>query len=359
MGNRLASTLRLIRPNDHPAWAAASPAVPAVRDEIGIVSPWQTGELSQVVWADILTDDDLLPMTRGEAMSVPSLAKARHVVAPKVADTPLRALRGETEVNPQPSWISRSDDPVSPWHRMLWTVDDLIFHGWSLWHATRGQANVLLAASRIAKDRWAFADDWTLKVDGQPVRNPLSVILIPGPHEGILNFGRHSIRHARYLVEAATNAARNPSPTMELHQTEGETLTDAEQTDLIAKWSAARQGVNAGVAYTNRVIETKEHNSIEAALLIDGRNAAAVDMARNVGVAAAMVDATTPKSTLAYETQQGRGLEHRAYGLDPYCSAIAARLSLDDVCPRGQRVAFDASEDVATAVPPLGPPLED
>lgn len=352
---RLSSALKLVRPNEHPAHMAGR-----VRAEIGVASPpeWQTGELSKVVWADILSDTELIPMTRGEAMSVPALAKARHVVCPKIADTPLRALRGDDELPEQPSWISRTDDDVSPWHRMLWTVDDLIFSGWSLWRAVRGNADALLAASRIGRDRWNFTDKFELRVDGQPVQ-ARDVILIPGPHEGILGYGRHSIRHARYLVEAATSASRNPSPTIELHQTEGDDLPDAEIDALIARWSAARRGENAGVSYTNRVIELKEHRSIEAALLVDGRNAAAVDMARIVGVAAAMVDATTPKSTLAYETQQGRGLEHRAYGVTPYSSAIAARLSLDDVVPRGQRVAFDISEDITAEIPPTGPELED
>lgn len=350
---RLSSALRLVRPNDHPAWEQRA------RAEVGIASPYpQTGELSTVVWADLLTDDDLLPMTRSEAMSVPAMAKARHVICPKVADTPLRGLRGDVELEPQPGWISRTDDEISPWHRMLWTVDDLMFTGWSLWRAVRGNRGELLAASRVGRERWSFTDKLEIRVDGQPVTKS-SVVLIPGPHEGLLGFGRHAVRHARYLVEAATNAARNPSPTMELHQTEGDDLPDGKVDELIASWAAARQGVNSGVAYTNRVIETKEHRSIEAALLVDGRNAAAVDMARLAGVAAAMVDATTPKSTLAYETQKGRGLEHRAYGIEPYSSAIAARLSLDDVMPRGSRVAFDIIEDIAVEISPTGPELED
>ena len=93
-------------------------------------------------------------------------------------------------------------------------------------------------------------------------------------------------------------------------------------------------------------------------LLVEGRNAAAVDCARTVGVAAAMVDATVPKASLTYETQQGRGLEHTEYGVEPYAEAIAARLSLDDVVPRGQRMRFDFGTDLG-AVQPTGQPVED
>lgn len=315
--------------------------------------------LSAIVWADLLGSSlDQLPMSRTEAMMVPAVAKARHVVAPKIASAPLVVLRGDDELPEQPSWITRTDaiDDVSPWHRMLWTVDDLIFTGWSLWAANRGSEGQLLAASRIMRSRWSF-DKGQVKVDGEPVP-ARSVILIPGPHEGIVNFGAVAVRHARELIQAASNAGKLPTPTLELHQTTDVQMTDAEIDAEILRWAQARQGVNAGVAWTSYGLEAKEHNSIDGALLIEGRNAAAVDIARIVGVAAAMIDATVPKASLNYETTQGRGLEHAEYGIEPYADSIAARLSLDDVVPRGQRTRFDISADLG-AVQPTGPTVED
>lgn len=359
---RVARALRLFSPVplSDASSSSTKPPTTGVRAEIGVASPFpQTGSLSQVVWADLLDSTELLPMTRGEAMSVPAIAKGRHVVAPKIAGYPLEALRGDEPIPEQPSWITRTDDDVSPWHRMVWTVDDLIFTGWSLWSTRRGVAGDLQAAGRIGRERWEFDDKAKLKVDGKPITDPAAYVLIPGPHEGILAFGRHAIRHARRLVEAANNASNNPSPTLELHQTGGTELTEAQQDTLINAWAAARRGENAGVAFTNQWIDVKEHKAISEALLIEGRNAAAVDMARIIGVAAAMVDATVPKASLNYETQKGRGLEHTDYGLEPYYSAIAARLSLDDVVPRGQRVRFDIGDDLAEGPNPTGPVEDD
>jgi hypothetical protein len=291
-------------------------------------------------------------------MSVPAIAKARHVVAPKIAGYPIRAYRGDQRL-PDPAWSYRTDDGVSPWHRMVWTVDDLIFTGWSLWLANRGAGGELLNATRVGRDRWNFDADMRIIVDGDDNGIPRELaILIPGPHEGILTFGRTAIRHARQLLAAAATAGHTPSPTFELHQTTDVELTQDEIDELVGQWAKARRGENGGVAFTNQAIETKEHGAVDSALLVDGRNAAAVDCARLVGVSAAMVDATAPKASLNYETTAGRGLEHTEYGVEPYLEAIAARLSLDDIVPRGQRVAFDLGRDLGP-VNPAGPTTED
>lgn len=332
-----------------------------------IASPFATqpSHLSTIVWAELL-DGEGIPTTRTEAMSIPAVAKARHVVCPKVAGYPLVHLRAVTddagnvtgdEQLPTPLWCTRTDNGISPWHRMLWTVDDLIFRGWSLWKATRGFGGELLTATRIGSDRWEFDADYNVLVDAKPLPSD-QAILIPGPHEGILTFGRRTIRHAQQLLSAAATAGHNPTPMLELHNEGDRELTDPEIDVLVERWASARRGENGGVAYTNRAISTKPHGAVDGHLLVEGRNAAAVDCARIVGVAAGMVDATAPKASLNYETQQGRGLEHTEYGVEPYAEAIAARLSLDDVVPRGTRIRFDLGSDLGD-VQPTGPVVED
>lgn len=329
--------------------------------------PMDRSTIETIVWADLL-DAAGVGLTRTEAMSVPAIAKARHVVAPKVASTPLRLFRfsrdpanvadpGADEQLPQATWMTRTDDGVSPWHRMLWTVDDLVFYGWSLWATRRGYRDELLGAARVDSSRWRFDDKGRVVVDDQLV-DASSVILIPGPHEGILTFGRTTVRHARQLLAAAAVAGQTPMANLNLHYSGDEDLTDPEIDALIARWAAARRGENGGVSYTGPTLEVSELGRIEPSMMIDGRNAAAVDCARIVGVAAAMVDATAPKASLNYETTQGRGLEHTEYGIEPYTDAIAARLSLDDVVPAGQRVRFDITQDTGP-VEPTGPIVED
>jgi hypothetical protein len=338
-----------------------------LQPQLDVASPFQlTTHLESIVWHDLLSDLNL-PTTRAEAMSVPAVAKARHVVAPKIAGYPLqrRQLVNDPDTGevlddvqlPTPTWVTRTDNGTSPWHRMLWTVDDLIFTGWSLWRAGRGYAGELLTADRVGRGRWRFDDDYRVLVDDELLPDR-ECILIPGPHEGILTFGATAVRHARQLLDAAATAGHNPTPMLELHNTGERELTNDEIDALVERWATARRGLNGGVAYTNRAIEAKPHGSVDGHLLVEGRNAAAVDLARTVGVAAAMVDATVPKASLTYETQQGRGLEHTEYGVEPYAEAIAARLSLDDVVPRGQRMRFDFGTDLGD-VQPTGQPVED
>jgi len=329
-----------------------------------ILSPWtpQTG-LSTIVWADIFSEAGM-PITRTVAMSIPAIAKGRHVVAPKIGATPLRVLKHDAETQtdaqvPDPGWINSPDPtcPVPPFHRMTWTVDDLIFTGWSLWSRVDLATGFPQYVSRVPRDDWQFDAEGFVTIQGEQVSSE-RVILIPGPHEGILNFGRTAILHARQLLAAAARAGDVPNPNVELHYTGDDELSDAEITELLRYYVAARQGENGGVSFTNSVIESKYGPSMDAQLLIDGRNAAAVDMARLIGIAAAMVDATAPKASLNYETTQGRGLEHTEYGVEPYMQAIEARLSLDDVVPRGSRVRFDIEQDLGP-VQPTGPVVED
>jgi len=329
-----------------------------------ISSPFtpQTG-LSTIVWADIF-DQAALPLNRVTAMSVPAIAKGRHVIAPKIGATPLRVLRYDAATQtdqqlPDPGWINTPDPacPVPPFHRMTWTADDLLFTGWSLWTRVDKADGFPQYVSRVPRDDWTFDQDGFVQINGDQVDSS-KVILIPGPHEGILNYGRVAIMHAHQLLAAAARAGDVPNPNVTLKYTGDADLTDTEIQDLISWYVKARQGDNSGVAFLNQVVDAIDGPAADGQLLIDGRNAAAVDMARLMGIAAAMVDATAPKASLNYETTQGRGLEHTEYGTDPYYEAIAARLSLDDVVPRGQRVRFDIAQDLGP-VQPTGPVVED
>lgn len=324
-----------------------------------IESPWTpspTG-LESVVWADLLGVDYEGPLTRAAAMAVPAVARNRHLVAGTIARLPLALLTGDTR-QPAPTWMTRTDQALPPYHRMLWTIDDLIFYGWSLWTAHRvgGQ---LLSVERVPWERWDTDTAGRIRVDGEYVNDPSRLIAIPGPHEGICHFGATSLRLALDNLATAATAARNPSAYLELHDTGDTPMADEEITALVGRWAAARQGKNGGVAYTNRTVELKEHGSYAEHLLIEGRNADAVDVARMVSNPASMGDATNAGASLTYETSQGRNSEFIDYGIGLYLGALEARLSMDDVVPTGQRVAFDTAAIRDLDAPDTGPTRED
>lgn len=322
-------------------------------------SPWSSSNLQRILFEDIFGSD--IPCnTRSAAMKLGPLARARNLIVSTICRQPLVALAGTEALAEQPTWLYRTDDGTSPQLKMAWTIDDLIFYGWSCWGRVNGADGFPLTTHRIPQDEWDFDDDThSVLVRGVPAGRG-EVILIAGLHEGILSFGSDVIDDARTLFRNVRRRIANPVPGLELHQTGGDELTDDEIDALVAEWAAARAGENGGVAYTNEFIETKELGSnSDTALMIEARNAAAVDLARIVGISAGQIDATAPKASLNYETTTGRNQEFVDLDLALYMTPITARLSMDDVCPRGQRVDFDLSALTGPTFPAFGPNLED
>lgn len=323
-----------------------------------LASPYTDAQLQAIVWADV-TGGAYAPVTRATAMAVPAVAKLRHLLCATIAQQPLLSMTDDTPDENQPLWMQRTDGDLSPWHRMVWTVDDCLFYGWSLWAARRGSAtdgSPLLATARVPFDRWHTDADGFIIVDGQKVQGD-QAILIPGPHGGMVNESDTIIRLAADNLQAAANAARNPNPNVNLHYTGDDPNYDP--TPLIQIWSDARRGMNGGVGFTNKWVEASVMGSHLDKLLIEGRNADAVDVARAGGIPAGMVDASSAGASLTYETTQGRNQQLLDYGTRFYMDAISSRLSQDDCVPRGHRTAFDSTQFTSLTPTPTGAPTND
>ena len=132
----------------------------------GIVSPWAGGQLSQVVWSDIF-GVEANTISRKEAMTIPAVAKARQILVSTIAKYPLVALEGNENVTTQHAWLQDTDSEVSPWHRMAWTIDDLMFFGWSLWGVERDADGQILRADRCPIERWQIDVDGVIRIDDQ------------------------------------------------------------------------------------------------------------------------------------------------------------------------------------------------
>lgn len=340
--------------------AGLNPAYPVGGAGVaGIASPWADPDnLQRVMWEDVYGADTPVPMTRSVAMGIPAVARARHLICSHIAALPLTVWRGDKLLEPQPLWTTRTDNELSTYHRNLWTVDDLFFSGWSLWRVVRGSADDVLAAGRIAIHRWRIEDDGRVLVDDKPV-SAGDVVLIPGGHEGILNFaGGAPLRQARNVEAAAAKAAENPSAYLDLHYTGERQLTDDEIDANIKRWITARRGASGGVGWSSKYLEVRELGSYGDHLLVEGRNAEAVNVARLAGLPASMLDATTAGASLTYETTSGRNAQFLDQ-LKLYLDPIAARLSLDDVVPRGQSTRWDTGELRTLAPSATGPATAD
>lgn len=333
--------------------------VPLLEPVPQLATPWTESTLtSNVVFGDILGVTDA-PMTRALAMSVPSVARARHLVTTTLARQPLRAYNGPDALATQPAWLYRTSGDVAPQMRMLYTLDDLFFNGWSLWAVQRGAADQIIDAARVPADRWTFTDTGEIRVNSKPVAAD-QVILIPGPFEGMLKAGARTIRGAVALEEQWQNRVKNPVPVTELHNTDANAPLDADEANaLVTAYNKRRRDPEGVTVYTPNNISLNVHGDTAVDLFVQGRNAAVLDVARMTGIPATMLDASQVNASLTYSTKEGGRNDFIDALTNMWAMPLEARLSMDDATPRGTRVAFDLSNLLSTPQAVTGPVTED
>ncbi|HEY1106246.1 MAG TPA: hypothetical protein VGE78_08860, partial [Agromyces sp.] len=253
------------------------------RLELG--SPWSgDGNLQSIVWSEMLGLDvvENLPLTRAEAISIPAVSKARNLIVSTVSKWPLYAMAGPDRVPTQPTFLYRTDGAQSPYTRMVWTLDDGIFHGCSLWLRENGapvdNRRPILDAERVPFDWWRFE-----KVDGEwkiiirhngtgpdQVMKDEEVTLFDFPFEGLLNIGRRTLRGARDQERAWVGRAMNPVPVINLARTEDTEATNEEVTKLVNDWATARTNPNGAIGSTPAGINLEVHGEVAVDLMIEG-----------------------------------------------------------------------------------------
>lgn len=308
----------------------------------GIVSPWSEGELEKFVHSDVF-GTSYAPVNRAEAMTIPSIVGGRGILLGALAGRPLRALRGDALLEPQPSWLYRTDTDLPPWHRMAHTLDDWIFFGDSLWVVSRGGADQITDAVRVPRDRWAVEDDGTILVDNKTA-DASQCLYLPGPFEGLLNCAAKSIRAAVNLEASWAGRARTPAPAIVLQEKEDNGMTQDEAKVHVAAVAAARRDPDGAVMFVPYSMTVSFEGDTAADLMIEARNAVKLDVSNFLNIPSSMVDAALPKASLNYQTQEGKQVdltERLPYWTEP----MESRLSMDDVCPRGQRLRFEMGEN--------------
>lgn len=335
--------------------ALALPYLAHTGAPVGYESPWASPNHLM----SISPPEGRGAVTRAVAMGVPAIKRARNIVVGSIARCPLEARSGGHRAEVQPIWLNRTDGVQSPHFRMTWTIDDLLFHGWSLWALDRDSAGSVIRADRVPFHLWEIDQNGAITIGGRPVSSE-QTCLIPGIDEGLLEASGAAITHADTLNRMAARAARNPAAQIDLHQTGGPPITRDAARAIIEDWVRARRGESGGVAYSSPNIEVRELGKTDPQLLIEGRTMAAVDCARAVGVPATLIDAVqSGGGSLTYRNADARNVELIDYGLAPFMAAVAARLGLDDMVPRGTAIAFDLSDLTSPTVGDLDVPDDD
>lgn len=299
------------------------------------------------------------PLTRSRAMTVAPVKRGRAVITGSIADLPLGAgaFAGDQFVpaNRQPTWLTQTAGTQSPWHRMALTIDDCIFHGWSLWTVERSAADSrqILDASRLSYDRWDFDNStaYGITVDNRPLEDPASVILFAGPDEGILATGSEVLEGAIAMRRAWVGRVESPIPAMVLQEKDtggGSRITTEQAEAYTAAWRANRKAPGGAVGFLPANLTMEVFGETTADLFTEGQNNIRLDVANLMNLPASLLDGSTATASLTYTTAQGEFSQLNSW-LEYWLAPIEARLSQDDITPHGQLVRFDRSNLSAVA----------
>jgi len=298
----------------------------------------------------INTDTDTV--TRAQAMSVPAMRRGRQVIAGTLGALPLAALRttgqGDTrrvervEDGATATLLEQPDPNVTRAATLTWTLDDLIFYPCAWWRVLDrdGSTGYPTHAERIRPDR-VTVDTAAGRVYVDGVHVPDSeLIRFDGPDEGVLTHGARTLRTCLRLEDAVRRLSLLDIPLGVFTPEEGaEELDDDEIDALLAAWTEARRTNNW--AYINNAVKAQPFQFDARALqLAELRLYQTGEIARLLNLPPRMVNA--PNATgMTYSNSEADRRELVDLALAPYIAAVEQRLSMGDVTPRGQRVAFD------------------
>lgn len=322
-----------------------------------IRSPWASTSLTKIVLQDMAGVTDKSP-GRAEAMKVSSIVKARSLIC-LLARHPLAVYDTATgEKDPeQPAWLTTTAGPQSPRLRNLWTFDDKLFGGLSLWATDRDSSGAITDSVRVPPALWTVDPGGRIQIGGKTI-SAEQVLLFEGPQEGLVTIAADTIAAALAMDKAWADRVKHPIPMQELHSTdESMNLDDDERDVMVTQWETARMA-GGGTAYTPAGIDFKPHGETSADLFIQGRNALRLDIANFCALPAALLEGSMSTASLTYSTKEGSRNDFVDLSLDYWAMPFEARLSQDDVVPSGKHVAIDLSQ-LATAVQPTRSPNQE
>ena len=292
--------------------------------------------------------------TRDEAMSVPTVARARNIICSSISSIGLEVIDRSTgmEIEGVTPRVIRTPDPRIPGSATyVWTCEDLLFYGYAYWQITELFADTYRVRSvqRISPSRVTIQTNGLATeieyymVDGirVPDSGIGSLVVFNGVDEGLLNRAGKTIRTGAELERAAAMYAREPIPSMVL-KSNGAALPADRIRALLDAWGASRR--NRGTAFLNADVSLETLGfDPEKLQLNQARSYVATEIARAIGIPAYYVDAETG-SSMTYSNAVNQRQTLLDFSLIPFMTAIQERLSMPDFVPQSQEVKYDLSD---------------
>jgi len=286
-----------------------------------------------------------LRVSRKDAMSVPSVARARNLICGTVASIPLEYYNKRTgEVMAAPRWISQLSKNQPSFITLNWLVDSLLFYGVAYLRVTERYAEDgrPSAFEWIANTRVTYTTDLEgimitqYYVDIQPI-DMNDIVTIQGLDEGVLERAGRTIQSAIDINKAASVASATPMSSGILKNT-GADLPPAEVSGLLSAWKRSRQ--NNSTAYLTSTLEFQSTQfSPKDMMYNEAIQNLSTEIARAMNVPAYYLSADQ-NTTMTYANVQDERKQFYALSIEPYIQAIQSRLSMDDISTSGHEVRF-------------------
>jgi HK97 family phage portal protein len=283
-------------------------------------------------------------ITRKEAMSVPSVARARNLICGTVASIPLEYYKTSTgEVIAPPRWIKQLSKTQPSFVTLTWLVDSLAFYGVAYLLVKERYSEDLRPASFewIANNRVTFTTDVEgimikqYYLDAAPI-DMNDIVTIQGFDEGVLERGARTIQAAVDVERAAALNSAQPQPAGYLKNS-GADLPPAEVQGLLAAFKRARQ--NNSTAYLTSTLDYSPVSfSPKDMMYQDAIRSLSTQVARMMNVPAYLL--SSEDNTMTYSNVQDERKQFYSLSIEPYIQAIQTRLSMDDISTSGHEVRF-------------------
>jgi HK97 family phage portal protein len=286
-----------------------------------------------------------LRVSRKDAMSVPSVARARNLICGTVASIPLEYYNKRTgEVIAPPRWINQLSKNQPSFVTINWIVDSLLFYGNAYLRVTERYAEDgrPSAFEWIANSRVTFTTDLEgimitqYYVDANPI-DMNDIVTIQGLDEGVLERAGKTIQAAIDINKAASISAATPMSSGILKNT-GADLPPQEVSGLLAAWKRSRQ--NNSTAYLTSTLEFQSTQfSPKDMMYNEAIQNLSTEIARAMNVPAYYLSADQ-NTTMTYANVTEERKQFYALSIEPFIQAIQTRFSMDDISTAGHEVRF-------------------
>lgn len=290
-------------------------------------------------------------VTRHQALQVPAIKRCRDLICGTIASIPLEYYKKSTgEKIAAPRWVHQPSKAQPAFETLYFTLDSLLMFGVAYWVITETylEDNRMANAEWVSNSRVTFVTDSTNSyvteyyLDGKPLpMSGLGSLITFQKDEGILAVGGSTIKAALDVQKAAAIAAATPMASGILKNT-GADLPPAEVSGLLAAWKRSRQ--NNSTAYLTSTLEFQGTQfSPKDMLYNEAIQNLATECARLCSVDPYYVSASQ-NTTMTYANVQDERKQMVAFTLQPYVSAVEARLSMDDISTAGHYVKFSLDD---------------